>query len=90
MAKSLAAIRNGGQPILALRARAREFIVRERDERGLIPRADFARVYDDAVATFATRTRRELAVRSANLMRLAGRFAARSLLRRRGAGRVRK
>ena len=86
---SLTLIRNGGQPMLALRARAREFIVSARDERRLIPQVDFARVYDDAVATFAIRTRRELAVRSANLMRLAGRFAARSLMRRRGAGRVR-
>lgn len=88
--ESLTAIRDGGQSIVALRAHAREFIVRERDERLLIPRVDFAHVYDDAVATFAARTRRELAVRSANLMRLAGRFAARSLMRRRGAGRVRK
>ena len=81
---SLAVVREGGPRLTELRVRARRFIERERDERVVLPRIDFAGLYEEAAVTFSLRSRRELAVRSANLMRLAGRFAARSLMRRRG------
>lgn len=66
--------------------RAREFILRERNSRDVIPRVDFTSVYSRARTRFTKRTGAELIRRSIGTIHFAARHAARQVL---GPGRSR-
>jgi glycosyltransferase involved in cell wall biosynthesis len=72
----------------ALRARvaaqARAFVERERDDRAVLPRIDFDRLYEEAAARFRARSATELAMRALRQAALGARYAGKILLRRNG------
>ncbi len=78
----LALIRDGAECAVGMGTRARAFILAERDEPVVLPAVDFGAIYRAAREHFAARSSGELAMRRVALLRLAGRYVARVLLRR--------
>jgi glycosyltransferase involved in cell wall biosynthesis len=78
----LALIRDGAGCTTGMGARARAFILAERDESVVLPKVDFGAIYSAAHRHFATRSSAELAMRRMVLLRLGLRYVVRLLLRR--------